>query len=661
MRDIDNLMSQFDENLFDIQDKYVDNRLREQQQRLEQVVSKFASMLTSRVINVTVETTTEHVPHNQLSASDTENIWFNGNRLGDLADVDTVLAVRGISLREIARILLTPRSGSNLVKWVRNAGYESAFNILENQRVQVLLAAKYSNVKYWFTAAVLKDIIESPQTVPYTHLHNHGKAFLPKELRAALRQQFKWQHLLNDIEQIIDDYVVLNLADSSHIPIAQRLIERLHGLIDNANHSDPNKSDPDKSSDSIRSGWYEVPRANDTTMKSSERSKPMAKAPQQQLVDRVLRERNRQQQQSEQEEQESYDDDSSSTPPEGPVGPGGEPGDEPSDEPGGQPGGEGKPGNGNDGSAPKAGAPNAGASNTIDIAKKHLDGIKQTLNQDIKEFRNQINGDAELTSKTQPTPARSHREQTTSVPVDVVNQVKSFVNQLLLIKSEHDPGWLRKVSTGRLNVYRYMTGSEPDEVFDLWDDGREDVLDIEAVVLLDNSGSMDWTIREAHDSMWAIKRALDKVGASTTVVTFSDDARMLYSSSEKAKVFKKYVGTAGGTDPRQAIAYSKYIFANSERAIKILIVITDGEWWGAEISDEQIAEMRKAGVITALGYIDYTSQWDEVTREARIKAGHKQIINGHNAEIIVPLSGGAGLLTLAKALVRLAIKRNLDK
>jgi hypothetical protein len=144
------------------------------------------------------------------------------------------------------------------------------------------------------------------------------------------------------------------------------------------------------------------------------------------------------------------------------------------------------------------------------------------------------------------------------------------------------------------------------------------------------------------------------------VLTFADDARMLYSADQRAKVTKTFVGTAGGTSPKQALDYAKYVFANSERAIKILIVITDGVWYNAKEQDQIIHTLRKAGVITALGFVDETQQWDAERRKAW---GYDQglKIDGHNAEIVVPLVNGSSLLTLAKALVKVGIKRNLDK
>jgi hypothetical protein len=480
--------------------------------------------------------------------------------------------------------------------------------------------------------------MENPQDIPNMFPLIHGRSFLPADLRQAIRSVFANQPVANQLASIIDRYTVLNLSDSAHIPTAMQLIKEFHELIASEGN-----------------GWSDIPnpdKGNGSIMKSSEKSKPMNKAGQDRIIDKINKERGQQQDGSsgdeEGEEYESGDDPSDGDE----QGDGDADGN--SDKPSQQsPKPDGKPAN-------QAGEGDANNVNNIQhLAQKHLDNTKNILREDLHDMVSQFNGDAGLTSKHQKTPERSYRENQMPVPVPVVAQVKSFVNQLELIRAEHDPGWKRRVSAGKLNVYRYMTGAEPDEVFDLWDEGREDVVDIETVILLDNSGSMGWTIESAHDSMWAIKRAMDKIGASTTVLTFADDARMLYSANQKAKVTKSYVGTAGGTNPKQAIDYAKYVFANSERAIKILIIITDGEWWNSAEQDRIITQMRKAGVITSLGYIDPRGSLDPETR-AKYHAD-KQTVNGHGAEIVVALENGNSLLQLAKALVKSGIKRNLNK
>ena len=633
---------ELDSNRYVAVNTTIDDLDAERAERMTQVISKFASAITSRVVSVSVvDRNHQNIPNPNTQAwSDAENIWFNKDKLGDLNDPDVALAVKGVSLHELGHILLTPRAGSNLVKWVRGNDYQRAFNMLEDQRTELFLTAKYSNVKHWFTASITKYLMDNPQDIPNVFPLIHGRSFLPADLRQAIRSVYAHQDIASQLASIIDRYTVLNLSDSAHIPTAMQLIKELHELIATEGGGWGSVPDPDK-------------HGTDSSMKSSEKSKPMNKAGQDRIIDKIQKQRGQQQDNGDgDEEGEEYEPSDTGQDGDGEDGDGDADGN--SDKPmQGLP----KPG---DKPANEAGKGDSSNVNNIQhLAQKHLSNTKDILREDLHDMVSQFNGESALTSKHQTTPERSWRESQMPVPVPVVAQVKSFVNQLELIRAEHDPGWKRRVSAGKLNVYRYMTGAEPDEVFDLWDDGREDVVDIETVILLDNSGSMGWTIESAHDSMWAIKRSMDKIGASTTVLTFADDARILYAANQKAKITKSYVGTAGGTNPKQAIDYAKYVFANSERAIKILIVITDGEWWNSAEQDRIISQMRKAGVITALGYIDPRGSLDPETR-ARYHSD-KQTVNGHGAEIVVALENGNSLLQLAKALVKSGIKRNLNK
>lgn len=657
----------YDELGIDINFK-VDNtnaidRQDELKERMAQVVSKFASALTARQINVSVSSSTDdfyELPSGTVAKSDAENIIFNPKNIGDLNDPDVALQLRGTSLHEIGRILLTPRAGSNLVKWVRGNKYERAFNALESQRTEVFLSAKYSNVKHWFTAAIAKYLLDNQTELGMLFPLIDGRTYLPLELRKALRKAFVIPELVTELSDIISRYTVLNLADSAQIPTAMQLITEYHNLIDQA-FKDSTKDRYGQA----HSGWDEMPNMNESgkgsIIKSSERSKPMPKAGQDRIIEKILKERDKEFiESSGDEEGEEYDK------PEPGDSPGDQPGDKPGDKPSDGDGESDKPGDGESdkpGGKSVGGKPKPGMVNNItDMAKKHLSNTKNILREDLNDMVANFNGDTTLSSKNQPTPARSNWERQMPVAPEVIQQVKSFVSQLELIRAEHDPGWERKVNGGKLSVYRYATGGAVDEVFDRWDEGREDVVDIETVILLDNSGSMSWTIESAHDSMWAIKRAMDKIGAATTVLTFADDARMLYSANQRAKVTKTFVGTAGGTSPKQAIDYAKYIFANSERAIKILIVITDGVWYNAKEQDQVIHTLRKAGVITALGFVDESQQWDAERRERYgYSTTEPMKIDGHNAEIVVPLVDGKSLLTLAKALVKVGIRRNLDK
>jgi hypothetical protein len=612
--------------------------------RMTSVVSKFASALTARLIHVSMSTSAKNPNHmRHIEAwSDAENIWFNEDEMGDLTDPDSIIAVKGISLHEVGHILFTPRSSSNLVKWVKNNEYNIAFNILEDQRLEVFLDAKYSNVKHWFTASITQMLLKDTNSIPYAYPLIHGRTFLPDDLRKVIKDAFVDQSIVAEIGSIIDDYTILNLSNSAHIPLAMQLIERLHKLL-KINTNEPVRPP------SPTGGTCGHPGA-----KSSDKSKTTNKAGQDRIIDKIVKKRNAQPTNPDgDQEAEGDPEPTGSNGGCGPKVPGKSPG-----QPGNQPGQPGQPGQPQDDTSSSAGTGHI--DNAVNNIKKHNNQIKELLRDDVNDLIAQFNGDPQLSSKYVAKPEKGYHMQLAAVPADVVAQVKSFANQLSLIKADFDPGWNRKVEVGRLNVQRYATGVDADECFDQWDNGRDDVTDIEAVILLDVSGSMSWTRDSAFDSTWAIKRSLDKIDASTTVVTFDNDAKLLYSADERAKPMKKITSDSGGTEPEDALKYAKYVLANSTRAIKILITITDGEWYGKE-GDKIIADLRRNGVITSLGFIDEYRQYGEEFMQRRREAGEKRTINGHNSEIVVPLEDGSSLLTLAKAIVRLAIKRNLSK
>jgi len=151
--------------------------------------------------------------------------------------------------------------------------------------------------------------------------------------------------------------------------------------------------------------------------------------------------------------------------------------------------------------------------------------------------------------------------------------------------------------------------------------------------------------------MWAIKRALDKANASTTVLAFDHESHLIYSSSERATAQMKYAWCRGGTDPYESLKYTKNILAQSDRAIKICIVITDGTWgYDASRSDDLLREFRKAGVLTALAYIE-----DAYARDM----GRDVHIDSHGCEVAVNIVEMSDLFTLGRSMVKLGIARNL--
>ncbi len=237
-----------------------------------------------------------------------------------------------------------------------------------------------------------------------------------------------------------------------------------------------------------------------------------------------------------------------------------------------------------------------------------------------------------------------------SVPAtaDLVTVQRSFARELERLKANYDPSWLTEQRSGKLNAKRYMQGASVRTLFDKWQSGRDDVTAIEAVILLDRSSSMQGhNAKEAYKSLWAIKRSLDKVHASTTVYTFDSHTHLLYSADEKADTTIRDSGASGTTQPEVAILNAQNILANTDKPIRILFMITDGAW-GGDKAEESVRRMKEAGVLTCQALLYPQEVSNEGLERCR-----------HNFEIIKRIGEAKDILSLGQSLVRTAIARRL--
>ena len=594
----------------------IDNRMA----RVAQVISKFASTLVLKPVNV------ELVNGGDAPAwSDSNNIWFNIKEVKVPTNAEEVIAVRGLALHEISHIMMTPSIGTKLGKRVKADGLWRAFNALEDQRIETWMVARFSNVSEWLQGTVAAYLLNQIENYSVMYPIVHGRKYLPLALRNKVAAIYEDQPSVQRISELVDEYIQLNVMDAKTYDRAFDIIKEYNDLVniglDKTRVLHPWMKE---------NGWGCVPDINGHDKGESNgggnsdgyKQKPMTGSDAKPIVAKVekLVEKDKQQQQQVIAEPTKTANDIKQ---------------------------EGSPSK----VTPDV---NPGVTELQGILASVIERVKQDKFVDISKNLKQFSGELELNSRRLPDPPKTKSWWGTggdfAPSIEVTQSVKAFANELLKLKSDFEPGWDRKVEAGKLNVARYGTGCEPDEAFDQWDLGREDAVDIEAVILLDNSGSMGMKIQEAYEAMWAIKRSMDKVNASTTVVAFSDADRTIYSAKDKAGKLVPHIGLGGGTEPFQALRYARSIFANSKRAIKILIPITDGAWAQADESDRIIRSLRSAGVITALGMVDaYTNEEG------------KKVINAHGCEVAVAIDDIRNLFHLAKAMVKIGIDRNLNK
>jgi hypothetical protein len=189
---------------------------------------------------------------------------------------------------------------------------------------------------------------------------------------------------------------------------------------------------------------------------------------------------------------------------------------------------------------------------------------------------------------------------------------EQFGRELERLEIDNEPNWDKEKPSGRLNVQRTMNAglNDIDRLFDQWSD-VDYSMEIEAVILLDNSGSMGGRIQSACASVWAIKRGLERINANTTVFSFNSGSRLLYSADERTSHDSvRTVYTGGTTNPIRSLNEAKQILNLSTRTTKMLFIITDGGFDYAEPCDNVIKDMNEDGVITSTVYIGYLNRED---------------------------------------------------
>jgi hypothetical protein len=174
---------------------------------------------------------------------------------------------------------------------------------------------------------------------------------------------------------------------------------------------------------------------------------------------------------------------------------------------------------------------------------------------------------------------------------------------LLDLKDASEPGWLKRVDFGRLNVRRLADPFvDPDQLFDRYEPGQLDASELEVVLLLDVSGSMGSYLRPLAEAAWAIRHAVDDLEGSCTVICWeSGPHRVMARAGERPDDRMFVPASMGGTVPDSALSEAFAIVSDSQSRNRLVIVLTDGDWWDGgrkHGAGETIAALNQSGAIT---------------------------------------------------------------
>lgn len=563
--------------------------------------------------------------------SDGAAIYINQEEIDEM-DLETLTQVTGLNYHELAHHFYTPRRGTELIKWVLSNNYMEATNILEDQRIETLLCARYPAVAPYLTATVARWLGQTPEEIAGAYVLVRGRRYLPVEIREIYRDEFAFPELIPAIIDIVDQYRLL--AFPRDYKKAQKLIERFNDEIlkpirgefpnmsggpNGCGSRDPmvkGRPEPGKMQerDAGRAGnmgdeestYVPKPKPSQSNTNNTPDKSETPPAPASAADALAMRELNKEAK--------------ANTPLDL------------------------NPGEGHHES--KGGVPdkvNDALNNAIEDVYAN-----KAVQQDIKaKQRVIVGGDGKYEEST-----KLGKFDLTDVPHDTIMMYRAFAKQLERLRDECEPGWNKGVPSGKLNVQRVINGCEIDEAFDRWEEGN-DGADVEAVILVDRSGSMSGSNdRDASLACWTIKRALEAIDAPVTVYAFDDQTEIAYKRNERAhKTRYKFIFGNGGTNPYGSLVAAEQLLMSSRKKNKMLFIITDGAF-DHQKNDEVIERIGKRGILTAMTLIMSSRDFEYYSGRGMDEENFR-----HKAEVYSRINNARDLVPFAKAVVTSAIKK----
>jgi Mg-chelatase subunit ChlD len=572
------------------------------------VYTRADSIITGDNISVGVETNPDM---DTTAYNDGKQIMFNASLLENTDDIG-ITSLHGFNYHEVAHVLYSPRAGSELGKWIMQSKVKRAYNILEDSRIERLIIAKYPSTRL-FLETCMTDYALKGDSKEWGDLFilTTGRKYLDIEMRQLIADRFIAQYGLGvaeEVASITHNYRTLVLPNDSDK--AKELITRMAKIV-GTDDEDSQFSTPEGSHDD-RNVQH---KGRAEGVKEQGELQKKADGMEQGVLAESL---------SEQEAKE----------------------------------GEGGNDTGNGSSDTDHHTDGQNADYTPTNEDKALrDKLNQKLeqlasNQQVKsltsEVRNAIDNNSEQG-------ANAKKALYTNASVKPSNReiAERFGHELERLRIENDPMWRLEVPMGRLNVARSMHSNinDIDRLFDRWDMGNDN-RDIEAVVLVDNSGSMMFQMNSTLEAMWAIKRGVEQIDGRVTVFRFNDNTRVVYNANEKASPTEyRSLNSSGGTNPYEALLEADRILTNSDRAIKLLFIISDGEWHNAERCNEIISRMNQVeGMLTVAVFLGDLDQWRKHYSEEQI--AESLVRYQHGADMLHVVAEPTDLIDVAIKVVK---------
>ena len=560
-------------------------------------------IITGEEVTVTVINDPDMDTNARSNGKDME---LNASLIEDLTD-ESIISLNGVNYHELGHILFSPRIGSNLGIYARDHKLFRALAILEEARTEQLLITRYPAVRKYLEASLYTYILAGKPSEWGGKFHLiTGRTYLPIELRQAIAEKAVDQYgldIVQEVHSIIHAY--RSLVFPRDFDTAKALAHRLAKIVG------LDEEQPPQGGITGIGGECGLPTKGRPagTKEQEQLQKDSPKSPTEKL---------------------GKDTPTTNNP-------------EPSNQ----------TANESDREQDSEDTKLAGTLN------KRMEQIKNdsSVKREIRDTRNAII-DSDV-ARSEIGKSRFHE----LTPSDTaISTAKRFGAELERLVRNNDPAWVSRVRSGRLNISRTMN---PDvnaiaEAFDQWDIGNE-ATDIEAVILTDNSGSMGGLMHSVCENTWIIKRGIESINGSVTVYNFDSDSELLYEAGDRAKAREmRFVESGGNTNPIRGIIEADRVLSASKKSIKILFIVTDGEWEKEAQCDDLIKRMGEKGVITSVVFLgDYKGYREVLGRSAMGDEQATQYIARlrHKARVFHAVSTTRDILNVATELVKSTLKK----
>ena len=577
-------------------------------QRMARVIRLMDQMLTYDIDTVAVEASG---PAPAWTKLDGDHITINAGMMPGLWSRTDVAVWLGTNAHEVFHSLYTPRAGTKLVRRVQAAQQSvsptmwRSFNVLEDQRIERLGLTRFGKWRGYLIAALSHHIDAGASTA---WLLLAGRTWLPQQARDIARAKF------------------VQMFDEGSADYAARLIGSYQRLLDPAGDDASEAYDIIVEFNEAFGGIApEGTCGKRPTTKGDESDTEVGEQPSWPAADEEPEE-----EESEEDELEDGDeeddgegepedegdepDDGGEPCPEGEESDEGEPSDDGDDEGDGDGSDDSDDAGDDDGDADD-GVGDPGDSDEPGDGTGKPDGVTRTLRGALKDAVNDALDDDDTADDLDRvvdqvehgTPGRAvDCRRTDGVFGDVTPAARLLARDvtevLVQIKDDNEAAWVRRTDSGRLNVDRWINDVDwdPDEAFDLFDPGAMDASSLDCTLVLDVSASMSAQMFKLAEATWAIRRAVDRVEGECTVFAFGDDVSLMFGVGSRPDGRLFMPALEGSTNPTPGCRMAHQMVASSTATNRIVIVMTDGQWYDAEPAEAAMQACRDAGAIVAL-------------------------------------------------------------